>query len=502
MTSWIALLSVAALASGCAGGGAGANEGTQPGAGASQSEAPASAPTVKVMFDYNVDTKGMSLEDNEYVDYILEKTGVRVALNSPGTAGYLDKLNILMASGDFPDAFMIEHKNIGTLQKYMADGMIEDLTPYLDAFPNLKSQMPEDAWTPVTVDGSIFAIPYNRQDSFNQVVYIRKPWLDALGLDIPRTIDEFYEVMKAFTEQDPDGNGADDTFGLLAMNDMFYGGRMFQAAFDAETYKVVDGEVLPPVLTEEYREYLAFMNKLTSEGILDPEWPTTTGAIFRQKIGTGKYGMFNNFWHFPGQTEIAEEIRSEYIAVPLPLGPDGNPSSFAYTTTNRHYIAIPTGAKNIEPLLKVLDWAVTEEGTKFHYMGIEGKHYVETANGFEKGPETRAPLHWAFSMVKHGQLNDEIKKYMLTDYDADVVDNLSLATDMGRLDAIAASLPYYPELAAYNLPNITDEFMAKAIFGNADLQAGWDEYVKKYRASGGDKAIQLWTEWYEQSGLK
>lgn len=102
--------------------------------------------------------------------------------------------------------------------------------------------MPKEAWSPVSDGGKIWGIPYNRHDGFNQVVYINKEWLETLKLDIPRTIDDFYKVMKAFTEQDPDRNGKNDTFGLIALNDMLYGGKMFQAAFDAETWKFRGGE--------------------------------------------------------------------------------------------------------------------------------------------------------------------------------------------------------------------------------------------------------------------
>lgn len=501
-----ALLALTAvlLAAGCSTGGT--DSGANSGAGGSEAAAGGGQPagknpaTFKVLFDFNVETKGMSLEDNEYIDYIQEKTGVRIGLNSPGSAGYLDKLNILMASGEYPDAFMISDKNRSKLLQFASDGLLTDIAPYLDKYPNLKDAMPKDAWLPVTQDGKIYGIPYNRHDAFHQVVYINKVWLDTLGLQVPKTIDEFYQVMKAFTEQDPDRNGKNDTFGLIAMNDLSYGGRMFAAAYDAESYKFRNNELLPPELTDEYRNYLTFMNKLIKEKILDPEWPTTTGAIFRQKVGTGKYGMFNNFWHFAGSPEILPDVLKQFIPIELPLREDGSPSVFSYNTTNRHYMGIPASTKNVEELLKVFDWAVSPEGTRYHFMGIEGKHYVENNGTFAKGPEQRAPLHWAFSMVKHGQLNDEIREYMKADYNEQVVDILTLSTKMGTLDKIAAALPYYPELAAYNLPKISQEFTAKAIFGNENLQDGWDNYVKKYRASGGDKAIKQWTEWYQKTG--
>ncbi|MDQ1914917.1 extracellular solute-binding protein [Paenibacillus sp. GD4] len=458
-------------------------------------------PTFKVMFDYNVDTKGMSLTDNEYINYLQEKTGVRVELESPGSAGYLDKLNILMASGEYPDAFMVNDKDKNKLLQFAADGLLTDIAPYLDKYPNLKNVMPKEAWLPVSDGGKIWGIPYNRHDGFNQVVYINKEWLETLKLDIPRTIDDFYKVMKAFTEQDPDRNGKNDTFGLIALNDMLYGGKMFQAAFDAETWKFRGGELLPPELTDEYKEYLKFMNKLIEEKILDPEWPTTVGTIFRQKVATGKYGMFNNFWHFASGAQLAPGTAERYIAIEPPIRADGKPTMFTYNTTNRHYIAIPKDTKQADQLLKFLDWSLSPEGTRFNFLGIEGKHYTNNNGKFEKTKEERAGLHWAFALVKHGLLNDEVKSLMQADYADHVVQNLSLAQKFGQLDKIAASLPYYPELVPYNLPKITQEYTAKTILGNEKVDASWNDYVKKYRASGGDKAIKLWTEWYNKEGV-
>lgn len=481
------LLAVASLA-GC-GGGSG---------GAPAEEESEVIPTFTVMFDYNVDAKGMSLTDNEYIDYLQEQTGVRVELDSPGTAGYLDKLNILMASGNYPDAFGITDKN--KLLQFANDDLLTDIAPYLDNYPNLKNAMPEEAWLPVTQEGKIWAIPYNRHDGFHQVVYINKTWLDTLELEIPRTIDEFYEVMKAFTEQDPDRNGKKDTFGLLGNSDLSYGGRIFLAAFDAEAYRFRDGELQPPEITEEYRSYLTFMNRLISENILDPEWPTITGAIFREKVNTLKYGMFNGFWHFQSGREFAPGVMDHYVAIDPPLMEDGSPSRFTFNTTNRHYIAIPSGTENIEALLTFFDWAASPEGTKYNFLGIENKHYTENNGVFEKTDTERAALHWAFSLIKHGQYTDEIRNYMRTEYSEEVINNLTLSNETGQLDTIAASLPYYPELAAYNLPNIVQEYQAKTILGNENVETSWNDFVAKYRASGGDKAIKLWTDWYEKEG--
>lgn len=304
-------------------------------------------------------------------------------------------------------------------------------------------------------------------------------------------------MLLAFTEQDPDGNGKNDTFGLVGNNDLSYGGRLFKAAFDAETYKIIDGQVIPPAITDEYKEYLKFMNKLVQNKIFDPEWTTSNSSIFREKINTLQHGMFNGFWHFATNREFAPGTFDDFMAINPPVRADGSPTTFAYDSVNRHYIGITHTVQDVEGLLSFFDWVLSPEGTRYVYLGIENEHYTLTDQGVQLTDKELQPLHWAFSMIKHGQLNDDVKSFLGTNHEPEILDNLYLATDTGVLDEIAASLPYNPDLAAYNLDAIVEEYTAKSLFSNEDIDKTWDDYVKRYRASGGDKAIAFWTEWYQ-----
>jgi len=503
-----ALLVVAlAAAAGCSGtgesGGAGETGGqtpeqTAPKVGESGAAKPEPV-SFTVVFDYNVDPKGLSLTDNEYIRYLKEQTGVEIKLNSPGSAGYVDKINVLMASGSYPDAFAVSDRDL--IMKYAKDDLLADLSPYLkDAakYPNM-AKMSADAWLPVTDGGKVFAFPYHRPDGLSQVVYINKEWLDALKLEVPKTIDEFYNVMKAFAHNDPDGNGKQDTFGLLTNQNIDAGARIFKAAFNAEAYSIRDGKVTPPEITPEYKEYLKFMNKLIAEKILDPEFPTVTSPIFQQKFKSLKYGVINGFWHYPSGLEIPKEVMDKFIAVPLPVQKDGSPSFFHYQSLNRHYVAIPKTTKNIDRLVQFLDWAVSPEGMKFSLIGVPDFNYKET-NGKIEVLQQLAPIHWSFSLVRTGVLTDDIKKYIGVVYPPTAVDNLDMAAKIGKVDMLRAALPYYPELAGFNLNKIVSEYATRAILGNADVDKTWDDYVNRWRSAGGDKAIQFWTDWYNKEG--
>ena len=467
--------------------------------------------TIHVLYDFNTDPQGMSLTNNKYVNYIEAQTGVKIQIESPGSAGYSDKLNILMASGDTPDAVTIYNKD--TVMKFAEEGLLMDLTPFIKKtakYPNIKKYMPAQAWLPVKDGNKIWAFPNNRQDAFNQCVYIRKDWLAKLHLKTPKTIDDFYNVMKAFTYNDPDGNGKQDTFGLLAKraepgqtyNGLEFGGRMFMAAFDCSSYKIIAGKVTPPEITPQYKDYLAFMAKLVKEKIMDPEYAITTIPINIDKLKTGKYGMTSNFWHGDQLPEYKEKrIHEVWDAIDFPLRRDGKPAKLSYATVNRHYVAIPKNSKNPAAVMKLLDWAVSPEGLQFTYLGIPNNNYRINNDKIEIIDQAPGWVN-AFNLVKAGILNDKVKSYMAVNYPQQTIDRLTLATRNGQLDKLYAALPFNPELASYDLDSIVAEFREKVILGNADLDKEWNEYVARWKKAGGDKAIQFWTDWYNKAGKK
>lgn len=475
-------------------------------AGYSELNAQAKVVKIRVMYDFNVDTKGMSILNNKYVDYIKEKTGVQVQIEAPGASAYDDKMNIVMASGNYPDAVMVYSRDM--VHKFGKDGILTDLAPYINntkKYPNIKKYMPADAWIPITENKKIWAFPYNRPDGLNQVVYVRKEWMKKLNLKTPRTIDEFYEVMKAFTYNDPDGNGKNDTFGLLSKQAVEYkgiefGARMFMPAFDCASYKIINGKVTPPEITPNYKDYLKFIKKLVDEKIMDPEYAVTSIPIYMDKLKTGKYGMTSNFWHADQFPEYRENrVHEVWDAIEPPLKRDGKPSKFTYPTTNRHYMVIPKGTKNIAAIMKLFDWAVSPEGRRFINLGIENKEY-KIENGKVSIIEQKAPFSQTWVFINSGIFDDEIKSYFELTRPKETVQRLELANKVGELDKLYASLPYYPELATFNLAKIVDEYREKVILGGTDIDKTWNDYVAKWRKAGGDKAITYWTAWYKKYG--
>ncbi|MEK1830296.1 extracellular solute-binding protein [Priestia megaterium] len=136
--------------------------------------------------------------------------------NIPGD-GYQEKKNLMLASGDLPDAFYSSGFSDSDIVKYGQNGTIIPLEKLIkDYAPNLKKRLeerPELKKIITAPDGHIYSLP--RAEEMGLVEFpneqvINKKWLDKLGLPVPKTLEEYHQALKAFKEQDPNGNGKQD----------------------------------------------------------------------------------------------------------------------------------------------------------------------------------------------------------------------------------------------------------------------------------------------------
>ncbi len=162
--------------------------------------------------------EGESIEDNRALQYIEDALNLDINFAWVVPSDSLgDKLNLAIASGDIPDAMSVD---LIQFQQLVEAGALEDLTPYIEKYANADilenyAQTEGVALDAATIDGKIMGIPnVQPQADAPLMVWVRQDWLDALGLDGPETIDDVEAIAQAFIEQDPDGNGADDTVGL------------------------------------------------------------------------------------------------------------------------------------------------------------------------------------------------------------------------------------------------------------------------------------------------
>lgn len=217
------------------------------------------------------------LADNLTMQTTLEEAGLKFDFTSVMGADLAEKRNLLLASGDYPEIFMKSSFTMTDLNKYGSQGLflpLEDLIK--EHAPNLTKVLDErNAWKYLTsADGHIYSLPeIGRQDGALTTYWINKKWMDNLGLEEPKSLDELYNVLKAFKEQDANGNGDPDDEIPITATDVVKPDLLlpyFDINYDYPTkLAVIDDQLTYVPTSDVFKSYVEFITKLYQEGIMD-----------------------------------------------------------------------------------------------------------------------------------------------------------------------------------------------------------------------------------------
>ncbi|GIO40956.1 extracellular solute-binding protein [Paenibacillus apis] len=298
------------------------------------------------------------------------------------TDGFAEKKNLLFASNELPD--IMYRSNITPLEavRYGSGGQLIPLENLIEEYaPNLKKLMeeyPEIRASMTTPEGHIYTIPgiVTLDAARTDKRWINTAWLEKLNLKVPETLDELYEALVAFRDQDPNGNGQQDEIPLtartglpivVAMSGSFGLDQQF-----GYNININDDKVEIWMGSERNKELLMFLNKLYAENLLDHEVFSHTEAQYLAKQGSGNTGIFfdqtnNNFLPISDQyTGIApfegphgDRLQSQGAPVPRDQG------AFAITSVNKYP----------EVSMRWIDYFYSDEGSTLLRFGREGEHY-------------------------------------------------------------------------------------------------------------------------------
>ncbi|MEZ3508011.1 MAG: extracellular solute-binding protein [Lachnospiraceae bacterium] len=330
----------------------------------------------------------ISLENNPVLQKIEEETGVRLIVEAPPSNSFSDRVKILVGTGDMPDFFAFGADVFAT--QWAEEGLLLDVTDLIGDYPNLSSNISAEQYgdTKLLDDGRIYGIP--RPNSYDKHGFlINKKWLDAVGMDAPKTVEEFVEVCRAFTTQDPDGNGVDDTYGAsfgAQQSSLDSGIWHLNNDFLSTAYHIsawhhgmpdADGSFTLRPLKSKYYDYVTLVRDLYAEGIIDREFITHKAEEHIEKFAQGRVGIVGasgkNF-----TTNVLEKYSlnpDDYLyCAPLVLEESQDP---VYVMPPSNWMAYFINAESdkVDAVLRVLDWANSEEGFITMQLGLEGKHY-------------------------------------------------------------------------------------------------------------------------------
>lgn len=336
--------------------------------------------------------EGEDLENNDVIKWVSENLNIEYEVDwtsSDQNQAYENRINVLIASNNLPNYLTIpvEPQGLSILRKLVDNDMIMDLTDFWEshASPTLKEyhkKSDNKAFRDVTFDEKIMAIP-NLSDieTAIPVVWVRQDWLDELGLEGPETVEDVAEITRAFMEEDPDGNGKDDTAALPATSALYKGDTAtFDWVFGANNaypgdWIEKDGEIVYGSIQPETRAALLELQEMYKNGLIDKEFPIKDSAKAVEPVMSNKAGVFQGAWWstwWPIQSSVKNDKNAEWKAYFI-KSDDGNSYARSYPVV-RHITVVRKDYEHPEAIMKLANWYQLASLKKLDwYNDLEGK---------------------------------------------------------------------------------------------------------------------------------
>nr|WP_311198812.1 extracellular solute-binding protein [Paenibacillus sp. YPD9-1] len=420
---------------------------------------------------------------------------------------YEEKLNTTFATGGLPAVTYL--KNQATfiqMKSAIRDGQFWEIGPYLKDFPNL-SKLKSTTLDNTKVDGKLYTL-YRGVDIARQGMIYRKDWADKLGLKPPETTEDLYNMMKAFTEKDPDGNGKNDTIGLTDRNDLIYGAFKTVASWIGvpNNWGEKDGKLQPEFMFPEYIQAMDYFKKLRDEGIINKDFAATSKTDQKKLFTNGTAGIY------VGAMTDVESLNKDLVKnVPTAVvdvhsmiaGPTGKYAAWALPGYANVMLFPKSAIKDEAELKKILaffDKMMTPEVANLVYWGIKDVHYTLVDGQAKKLDKELVEREVkAFTDAAVGD-EDTTGRYIgLSDVPAMTkaqklkIDNLEYAVQDPT--APLESKTYLEK--GVQLQEIIKDATYKYMYGNLD-KAGFEKAIEDWKSRGGNKIIEEYNAAYKK----
>ncbi|SDS73691.1 ABC-type glycerol-3-phosphate transport system, substrate-binding protein [Paenibacillaceae bacterium GAS479] len=478
---------------------------------------PSKEPTPISIYSYDRTDYG----SDRVVQEIEKLTNTKLSIQA-GIPWDPEQLNVMTATGNYPDVItIIDNDTFDRTGQWIKSGILSPITDeMLEQLPNLKALLTQPEFKDLKVDGKYYLIPMRDEPplgSAGQFVFqIRQDWLDKLSLPVPTTTDEFFDTLMKFKTEDPDGNKKADTYGLITNGLdklVSYSVGFFGIPHDERStgfLKVGDGYEYWAVQPQT-KEALKWVKKLYDNGLIHPDTLTQTNITkTRPVFAEGRIGVTVENMNFDQLVNRNTALKQnapdgKVIQMSALKGTDG---AFGYSKGNGHwaYTAISSQAKDPLAAAKLLDFLISEEGTKLSTVGIEGVHYKMEGDKLVWNDEEKKKDP-GFNVNTSGQFHE--LNWGLVRWSPMVSEFYIKASEAGypgygaliqeNLDRVNK---YLLEPASYNVMNeewskfmgtgktLQNEFFIQAVLGKVDIDKGFDKFVASWRAAGGEAAMK------------
>ncbi|MBQ7485097.1 MAG: extracellular solute-binding protein [Oscillospiraceae bacterium] len=371
----LALMMVLGLLSGCGGNGGSQSSGKKLTIGIPQSG---------MVTDYY---------DNSFTKYIEEKLGAEVEFVLFSRASEaMNQLALMCAAGDeLPDVLVGFSNMSGSLMyEYGQDGFFIDLKDLIDQygteFKKHMEALPQDEYDRVMDfitkpdTGAIYGLPtyaaVDTDDYVQNLMFINEQWLNELNLEAPTNIDELYDVLVAFRDEDPNNNGRADELPMLSPAIYYWVINAFVYFDSVNPYNITDGKVWAPTMSEEYRQALAYLRKLYSEGLIKFDSPA---ADAKNTIsGDGTTARVGIWCGYPTTSlNHSSQVLDQYVVL-APLADETGKGGYLVERPNDLLLTghITKDCKDPELAMRFLDICYEDGSVTRRRWGEEGTNWV------------------------------------------------------------------------------------------------------------------------------
>lgn len=493
------------------------NSGSSPAAGDGGKKG--SPVTLKIeLFDRgNTPPGAPPLTESWFVKYIQEKFGdpnnIKVEFVTVPRTEEVPKLNVLMAANEAPD--LIFTYSDPAVQNWVKQGGLTDLGDLINQHgPNLKKYLGDQLLSYGVINGKQYTIPAKRIIIASSTPIIRKDWLDKLGMQPPKTTDEFYATLKAFKEKDPGGTGGKVIpYGIRYNNNLDPLVRTFwKKMTEEEYYSLPDWQ--KPGNKDAYR----FLNKLYNEGLISPDFALDKdGKKFQADLVNGQIGFAITNTNEPVYQAYYSTLQKNVpSATLLPVDPftnyEGKHVKAIYHPLSAH-LMVPKSSKRAVEVIKFLDWMSDYKVIFDLQNGTEGVTYKKGDDGipvFTDTDEAKKVMYnyLDYSMLINGKDMGDPEKTLKANaadpkYKDFTMDSIKVGDKDGQLPArfnrpIEAQIKYNQTLSDKGVEITVKTITAKP----ADFDKLYDDLVAEYMKIGGKEVMDEQLKAYQEMKKK
>lgn len=457
------------------------------------------------------------------LEYLTELTGIEFDAEGISSESWEQQRSLILASDDMPDLLLSTDYTKAECEEYGKEGIFLPLNDLIENYmPNLKAtleEFPEAKAMITSSDGNIYCLPRIAPvvRDMHSRHWLNEKWVANVGLEMPETLEDYYEILKAFKEQDANGNGDPNdeipltgSDGNQASEGLVLNALGVNADDDSYAYTAdADGNVYCVNTSDGYKEYLKFMNRLYEEELLDQEYFTQNVDQYKAKAQQGIVGATETGAMY---LDANTEIGYDYVQIDG-LTSDMNDTPMVTSWTTMSIVgAITTANQYPEATARLLDYFYSEEGGILAYVGVENDSWAwidKEAGTWDKiAPEgyESAEAYRAVATIVNGWpsyermefnlgqgsenalwlngMSSESEPFFVSEFPEDYMS--FAAEDQEVINSYKADLETY-------VAQMTADF----IIGTRDIDAEWDAYVKQMDDMGVSEILPIYQAAYD-----